>query len=67
MCRTSLTLTCPSGCLAEGGSVYGSGLYSGDSKICLAAIHAGVIPPQGGKFVLYKAPGQASYRGALLP
>jgi len=35
-------VTCPSGC-AGAGKIYGSGIYTDDSTICMAAIHNGVI------------------------
>lgn len=48
---TSYLFICPAGC--GGGTVIGTGLYSMDSSICAAAIHAGVIPAAlGGVFSL---------------
>ena len=35
-------VNCPSGCATDKGSVWGTGIYSYDSSICRAAIHAGV-------------------------
>ncbi|KAL4441234.1 hypothetical protein ABPG77_011471 [Micractinium sp. CCAP 211/92] len=61
--RRSLRLVCPGGCLAEGGSLYGTGIYTADSHICIAAIHAGVMRATGGNFTLYYEAGQTSYRG----
>jgi len=46
---TAVTKTCPAQCREAmgnnggGAKVYGTGIYSGDSMICMAAIHAGVI------------------------
>ncbi len=58
-------LTCT--CTAEAGrtgAVWGTGTYTADSRICRAAIHAGVIPPGGGGTVIVSpAPGQQAYRG----
>lgn len=54
---------CPSG----GGfaSVWGSDIYTDDSSICLAAVHAGLITPQaGGTVVIELRPGQQSYTGS---
>ncbi len=33
---------CPAGCTS--GSVWGTGLYTGDSRLCAAAVHAGALP-----------------------
>jgi hypothetical protein len=55
-------LTCT--CSAEAGrtgSVWGSGIYTSDSRICRAAMHAGVIGLSGGVVGVEPAPGQASY------
>lgn len=62
--RRSLRLVCPGGCLADRGSLYGTGIYTSDSHICIAAIHAGVIRATGGNFTLYYEAGQTSYRGS---
>lgn len=54
------TVTCPAGC--TGGSVWGAGVYSDDSAVCLAAVHAGVITAaEGGAVVVTIAPGQEAY------
>jgi LCCL domain len=46
------------------GAVWGSGPYTADSNICVAAAHAGVIGPQGGGVVAYAFAGQDSYEGS---
>ncbi len=46
------------------GTVWGSGIYTTDSSICAAAVHAGAIPSTGGKVTLKKAPGCGSYAGS---
>lgn len=53
-------------CPAErtGGSVWGSGPYTGDSDICEAARHAGAIGAGGGAVTAVKAAGMASYAGS---
>lgn len=54
------TVQCPAGCTA--GEVWGTDLYSDDSMICAAAIHAGVVPAgQAGTVALTIAPGVPSY------
>lgn len=50
---------------AEGGSVWGSGPYTSDSAICVAARHAGVIGSSGGQVRAIGAPGQTSYTGTI--
>jgi hypothetical protein len=46
------------------GTVWGSDIYTSDSSVCTAAVHAGLITfEQGGAFVLEAGPGMASYRG----
>lgn len=52
------------GCSAEAaasGSVWGNELYTDDSAVCRAAVHAGVIGPGGGDIWVFERPGQASY------
>ncbi|XP_063066766.1 macrophage mannose receptor 1, partial [Engraulis encrasicolus] len=53
---------CPAGCASEPYQVYGTMTYRGDSTICAAAIHAGVIlNDNGGDCTLLKTPGQSLY------
>ncbi len=54
---------CPEGC-AESAKVWGDGLYTKDSPICKAAIHAGVIGKNGGKIKVTVQPGQDAYKGS---
>ncbi|KAM9450976.1 lymphocyte antigen 75-like [Clarias gariepinus] len=61
-----LTVHCPAGCAEQPYSVYGSLTYRGDSTICAAAIHAGVVLNElGGDCTLLKAPGLNFYIGSL--
>ena len=48
----------------ETGSVWGSGPYTADSNVCVAARHAGVIGPQGGVVRAFGLAGQGSYTGS---
>jgi hypothetical protein len=51
-------------CPAHGtlGTVYGTGVYTDDSKVCSAAVHAGLITPDSGGTVTIKIlPGRSSY------
>lgn len=63
---TSRTFTCQCPPQPTAGEVWGSGVYTDDSSPCLAAVHAGVIDPSGGKVTLAPAPapGRASYAGS---
>lgn len=45
------------------GSVWGTGVYTTDSSICAAALHAGAVGADGGKVTVKKAPGCARYEG----
>lgn len=58
---TVLTCQCPAG--AGGGSVWGSGIYTDDSSICVAAQHAGVIGADGGIVTVEAVAGQDAYQG----
>lgn len=57
----ALTLVCPAGCASQHYSVWGSNPYTSDSHACAAAIHAGVIPPEGGKVRVTVGDGLPSY------
>ena len=61
--------TAPLECLCPGdatvaGDVWGTDVYTSDSKICRAAVHAGVIDRFGGSIKVLPMPGQDSYRGS---
>ena len=60
------TVTCPAGCIADNkGTVWGTDIYTNDSSVCAAAVHAGVISSStGGLVVVTKADGQESYVGS---
>lgn len=45
-------------------SVWGTGIYTDDSNVCTAAVHAGSIPMSGGSVIAIVLPGQASYQGS---
>lgn len=54
------TVDCPPG--GSGGAIWGTGTYTSDSSICMAAVHYGWITQSGGGTVSYQAvPGLASY------
>jgi hypothetical protein len=53
---------CPAGC--NSGSLWGTDVYTSDSAVCTAAVHAGVISlAEGGTVLVSYAPGQESYEG----
>ncbi len=60
----AMRCTCPAEATAIG-SVWGSDVYTDDSAICRAALHAGAISTDGGEVVVNEAPGQASYRSSI--
>lgn len=54
---------CPAN--GKGGQVWGTDMYTADSSICEAAVHAGVITREkGGKVNFEMKPGQKSYKGS---
>jgi hypothetical protein len=59
---TSITVTCPAGC--GSGATWGTDIYTADSRICIAAQHAGVVASSGGTFRIRIRPGQDSYEGS---
>ena len=58
---TAVSKICPAQCreaMSFGYEVYGTGQYAGDSQVCMAAIHAGVIQDHdGGPITFLKKPG----------
>jgi hypothetical protein len=54
---------CPPG--GSPGSLWGSGLYTDDSSVCTAAVHAGLITSyNGGEVLIEIRPGARSYQGS---
>jgi hypothetical protein len=57
-------VSCPSGCKADHG-VWGTDTYSGHSRVCLAAIHAGLSSDDGGgEFTLILGDARPAFRGS---
>lgn len=54
-------VVCPAGC--GDGAVWGTDIYTSDSAICTAAIHAGAITTDGGLILIRLEDGQESYEG----
>jgi hypothetical protein len=57
-------VSCPAGCDEASYSLYGTDVYYGYSSICKAAIHAGLINPQGGSVGVILEKGRPAYRGS---
>src|ERR1019366_3575262 len=55
--------TCAAG--TPGGNVWGSGVYTADSTVCAAAVHAGAIGPGGGMVSTKSTKGCPAYVGTL--
>lgn len=59
----SFTVTCPANCAM--GVVWGTDTYTTDSSVCMAAIHAGVIPKdKGGAVKVTVVKGLDKYAGS---
>ncbi len=58
-------VNCPKNCFESEGSIWGSGIYTHDSSICKAAIHAGVNQDDGGLVEFIKAPGLNKYESSI--
>lgn len=59
------TFNCPAGGPASG-RVWGTDLYTDDSSVCTAAVHAGVITvAAGGTVTIEIRPAETSYRGSV--
>lgn len=50
--------------LISPGAVWGTDLYTDDSSVCTAAVHAGIIGRGGGSVTVRLLPGQAEYKGS---
>lgn len=59
-----VTYTCPPNPKGDIGTVWGAEVYTDDSSVCAAAVHAGKISfERGGRVTIQIRDGQASYRG----
>lgn len=61
--QASLSCGCD-GVAAGSGTVWGTGVYTTDSQVCRAAVHAGVISPEGGTVTVVPVPGLPTYLGS---
>ena len=53
--------TCPSNPTAALGTIWGSTIYTDDSRICVAGAHSGVITRTGGAVTIEIVPGVSAY------
>jgi hypothetical protein len=61
-----VSFNCPAIPTLPSASVWGTGLYTDDSPVCLAAVHAGALNPSaGGTVTIQIAAGQPSYTGSM--
>jgi hypothetical protein len=58
------TCTCSAESTAES-SIWGTDIYTDDSGLCRAALHAGVISAQGGSITVNRRPGRSLYVGTM--
>lgn len=49
---------------AQNGNLWGTDVYTADSALCPAALHAGVIDSPGGRISVRAAPGRDAYPGS---
>lgn len=58
----TVNITCPANCTS--GAVWGTDIYTDDSNVCRAAIHAGMIGAEGGSFGLTFVETQPDFSGS---
>ncbi|HEX5754671.1 MAG TPA: LCCL domain-containing protein [Archangium sp.] len=58
-----LDCECPASATTSG-SLWGTGVYTDDSSLCRAAVHAGALTTAGGPLTAYIQPGQTGYTGS---
>jgi LCCL domain len=61
---TPFQCTCGPGAATLNGAVWGTDVYTDDSTLCLAAVHAGAIGPQGGLITVLRSEGRPLYVGS---
>jgi hypothetical protein len=58
-------VSCPAGCVNDHERIWGSDPYTGDTPVCVAAIHAGLTSDQaGGMVTIIVDDGKPAYRGS---
>lgn len=62
---TRVAFHCPPNTTGGSFSVWGTGTYTDDSSVCMAAVHAGLITEEeGDRVVIEIGPGQDAYTGS---
>jgi TIR domain/LCCL domain len=61
---TPFRCTCGPGAASTSGAVWGTDLYTDDSALCLAALHAGAIGAEGGLITVLRSEGRPLYVGS---
>jgi hypothetical protein len=61
---TPFSCTCSAQATAEA-AIWGTDVYTDDSALCRAALHAGVISAQGGLVTVNRSPGRGLYVGTM--
>ncbi|XP_071985090.1 cysteine-rich secretory protein LCCL domain-containing 2-like [Engystomops pustulosus] len=61
----TMDVYCPSGCINKNLSLWGTNIYTENTPVCLAAIHAGIISNGGGYIMVQKMPSQENYTGSI--
>ncbi|MBR0663665.1 hypothetical protein GXW71_04770 [Roseomonas hellenica] len=62
--RAVLSCGCDASAAMDTGTVWGTGVYTTDSQVCRAAVHAGVIGAEGGTVTVVPVPGLPTYLGS---
>ncbi|CDR97337.1 LCCL domain containing protein, putative [Babesia bigemina] len=57
---------CPPGCKSDPAALKGTFIYTEDSAICKAAVHAGVLDDSGGEIVVIRAITQPTFYGSVM-
>ncbi|KAJ8391418.1 hypothetical protein AAFF_G00090480 [Aldrovandia affinis] len=60
-----VVVSCPSNCVIQQLSLFGSGVYASVSSVCGAAIHRGVITESGGTLKVHRLPGRENYISSI--
>jgi LCCL domain len=61
---TPFRCTCRSEAMHGSSAVWGTDVYTDDSSLCLAALHAGVLGPGGGTITVLRSAGRPLYVGS---
>jgi hypothetical protein len=62
--QTPFRCTCRPGAASLSGAVWGTDVYTDDSTLCLAAVHAGAIGAAGGLITVLRSEGRPLYVGS---